>query len=252
LAGHNKWSKIKHKKAKEDVKRGKIFTRLIREIEVAARSGGPDPQYNATLRAAMDVAKAENMPADTMERAARRGAGELPGQVIEEVFYEGYAPGGVAVLVRCLTDNRNRTAGAVRHAFSKGGGSLGENGSVQWMFERFGLVEIEAEADEETMMELAIEVGAGDLEATDRPGRWRLTCVDTDLGAVRARLETLGHTVTVAELSFAAKSDVAVSGKDAEAVIRLLHMLDELDDVQEVYANEEIPEDELERLAEAV
>ncbi|RMF12915.1 MAG: YebC/PmpR family DNA-binding transcriptional regulator [Candidatus Dadabacteria bacterium] len=252
MAGHNKWSKIKHKKAKEDKKKGKVFTRLGREIQVAAREGGPDPQYNAALRQAVDRAMAENMPNENIQRAIKRGAGLLDGQEIEEIWYEGYGPAGVAVMVYCLTDNRNRTVSELRHAFSKAGGSLGESGSVAWNFNRVGVITVRDDRDEDAMTELAIEAGAEDVRPGEEDGTWELVTADSDLGAVRQKVIDAGAEVVDAGLRYEASNEIEVSGKEAQQVIRFLDAVENLDDVQEVYDNCAIDDEELERIAEAM
>lgn len=253
MAGHNKWSKVKHKKAKTDARKGKVFTRIAREIQVAVRSGGDDPQYNAALRACILAAKAVNMPADNIDRAVKRGLGLLPGQTIDEVVYEGYGPEGVAMMVACLTDNRNRTAGEVRHAFSRAGGSLGETNSVAWMFDRRGLVQIEdARLDEDAATELAIEVGADDVRAGGEDGVWEIICAPDALGAVRQAVEAAGRKVDEAKMIFEPRTLTTLGGEAAEKVLRFHETLEELDDVQEIFANFELSDAELERLADVI
>ncbi len=250
VAGHNKWSKIKRKKGVADAKRGKLFTRLGREIQIAAREGGDDPNYNAALRQAVNRAMAENMPNDNIDRAIKRGAGLLPGQEIVESTYEGYGPAGVAVIVSCLTDNRNRTVSEVRHAFSKAGSALGENGAVAWNFDRVGLVTVNAELDEESAMELAIEAGAADVREGD--DCWEFICDADAVGAVRDGLQDQEVNVQDATLIYEPKNTVPVTGTDAEQILRFISALEDLDDVQDVFANFEIPDEEFERLAQAV
>ncbi|XP_060085531.1 probable transcriptional regulatory protein NIS_0560 [Ylistrum balloti] len=253
MAGHNKWSKIKHKKAKEDVKRGKIFTRFGREIQVAARAGGPDPNYNAALRTAVERAMAENMPNENIQRAIKRGAGLLPGQEIEEISYEGYGPSGVAVIVSCLTDNKNRTVSEVRHAFTKASGSLGENGSVAWMFKRIGLIRIRHTAtDEETMMDAAIESGAGDVRSSGEDDIWEFICGDTEINTVRETLLANGFDIVDSLLAFEPENTIELQGSEAQKVLTFIDTLDQLDDVQDVYANISISDEEFERLAAAM
>jgi YebC/PmpR family DNA-binding regulatory protein len=242
VAGHSRWKQIKHKKAKEDQKKGKIFSRLIREIEVAARAGGPDPQYNPLLRSAVDRARAENMPGENIERAIQRGAGLLPGEVYEEVMYEGYGPEGVAVMVRCLTSNRKRTVGEVRHLFSRYGGTLGESGSVGWIFDRVGVVEVKGK--EEEVLEKALEAGAEDVRPGEE-GVFEVITSDKNLHEVAEKLKKGGLSVGKVELRFHPKSTVTLSGESAERVLKFLEALDSLDDVQEVIANFEISEAEL-------
>lgn len=254
LAGHNKWSKVKHKKARTDARKGKIFTRIAREIQVAVRAGGDDPQYNAALRAAVAAGKAENMPGENIDRAIKRGLGLLPGQIIDEVIYEGYGPDGIAFMVACLTDNRNRTVGEVRHAFSKAGGSLGETNSVSWMFTRRARLVVETAADEDTATELALEVGADDVRPGEENGRWELLAADVDLGSIRAALLEQGGGVQLvsADLIYEPNATVPVEGDAAERVLRFQEALDGLEDVQEVFANFEISDAEFDRLAELI
>lgn len=246
MAGHSRWKQIKHKKAKEDAKRGRIFARLIREIEVAARQGGADPQYNPALRTAMDRARAENMPHDNIERAIQRGAGLLPGQMIEEVIYEGYGPEGVAVMVRCLTDNRKRTVGEVRHIFSRHGGSLAEAGAVSWQFERVGVIRI-VQAKEEEILEAALNAGAKDVQAGEE--EWEVITSDKEVHGIADKLRDAGFTIKDVEVRYHPKSVVTLSGEKAERVLKFVDALDELDDVQELMVNFEISEAELEALA---
>ena len=241
MAGHNKWSKIKRKKAVNDAKRGAQFTKLIREITVAAREGGGDPEYNARLRLAVDTAKAASMPAENIERAIKKGTGELEGVSYEEVTYEGYGPGGVALFIECLTDNTNRSVADVRHALGKHDGSLGTEGSVAWQFDRKGQIVVDATRhDEEAVFEAAIEAGATDVE---RDGDEFIVIAEpAEFTAVQEGLRAAGIEIASAELTRIARSEVPVSGKDAEKLLRLLEMLDELDDVQKVHSNADIDE----------
>ena len=241
MAGHNKWSKIKRKKAVNDARRGAQFTKLIREITVAAREGGGDPEYNARLRLAVDTAKSQSMPAENIERAIKKGTGELAGVSYEEVTYEGYGPGGVALFIECLTDNTNRSVADVRHALGKHDGSLGTDGSVAWQFDRKGQIVIDATRyTEDAVFEAAIEAGAQDVE---RDGdEFIVTAEPSDFSAVQQGLDAAGIEASSAELTRIAKSEIAVGGKDAEKLIRLLEMLDELDDVQKVHSNADIDE----------
>src|SRR5713226_9440478 len=247
MSGHSKWATIKHKKGALDAKRGKIFTRLIKEITMAAKSGG-DPEKNPRLRGAVAAAKAENMPADNIKRAIQRGTGELPGVTYEEITFEGYGPGGVAILVEVSTDNRNRTVSEIRHAFSKNGGNMGESGSVGWMFHKKGYIGIErAKADEETLMTLAIDAGADDFQSDDSMYEiyTSLEMFETVLNAIKSKnIETV-----TAEISMIPQTQVKVEGKTAHQVIKLMEVFDEHEDVQHVYANFDIEESEL---AEAV
>ncbi|RMH60811.1 MAG: YebC/PmpR family DNA-binding transcriptional regulator [Zetaproteobacteria bacterium] len=249
MAGHNKWSSIKHKKAAVDAKRGKIFTRYIREITVAARTGGGDPEANPRLRAAIAAAKSVNMPKDNIERAIARGTGGGDAANIEEVRYEGYGQGGVAILVDCMTDNRNRTVSEVRAAFNKGGGSMGESGCVSWMFHQKGQFIFDRDqVDEETIMEIALEAGADDVE--DRPDEGCIV-VSTEpavFGEVQQAFEQAGLTPQVAEISWVPENTVHVEGETAEKLLALIERLEDLDDVQNVYANYDISEQELARI----
>ncbi len=249
MAGHNKWSSIKHKKAAADAKRGKIFTRYIREITVAARMGGADPDANPRLRAAITAAKGVNMPKDNIERAIQRGAGGDEAANIEEVRYEGYGQGGVAILVDCMTDNRKRTVSEVRHAFNKGGGNMGESGCVAWMFQQKGQLLFDASAiDADALMEAALEAGAEDIiEQPDGQGI-EVRTEPADFVAVQEALEAAGFHSEMAEITWIPENTVTIEGEDAEKLLRLIERLEDLDDVQNVYANYEIPDAEMERL----
>jgi len=242
MAGHSKWANIRHKKAAQDAKRGKIFTKLAREITVAAREGGGDPESNPRLRAAIERARKFNMPKENIERAIKRGTGEIAGETFEEVTYEGYGPGGVAIIVKCLTDNRNRTAAEVRHAFSKHGGNLGTSGCVSWMFERKGVITVPGENyDEETVMLAAIEAGAEDVVTED--GKFIVYTAPSDLEAVRKGLIDAGIEVEEAKLDLIPTTTTKVEGETALKVLKLLEALEDLDDVQEVYSNFDMPEE---------
>lgn len=250
MSGHSKWAQIKRKKAKNDQQRGKLFSKLIREITTAARVGGGDPKGNMRLKAAIEEAKSVNMPADTLKRAIQKGTGEVPGETYEEVTYEGYGPGGVALMVRVLTDNKNRTASEIRHTFAKFGGNLGEVGSVGWMFERKGLVQVEAaRVDEDELLALALEAGAADMRRTD--GIFEISTEPAELEGVRKGLEGKGVPIQSAEVTYVPQSTVRLDGKDAQQVLRLVEGLEELDDVQHVYANFDIPDEVLETLGAA-
>ena len=242
MAGHNKWSKIKRKKGVNDAKRGALFTKLIREITVAARDGGGEPDYNARLRLAVDTARAASMPVENIERAIKKGTGELEGVNYEEVAYEGYGPGGVALFIECLTDNTNRTVAAVRHALTKYDGSLGTDGSVAWQFDRKGQIVIDAgQYDEDSLFEVAIEAGAEDVIADE--DEFILTTEASDFVSVQNGIKEAGIKPTSVELTRIAKNEVAVTGRDAEKMLKLLEMLEELDDVQKVHSNADIDED---------
>jgi YebC/PmpR family DNA-binding regulatory protein len=244
MSGHSKWSTIKHKKGRADAKRGKLFTKVIREITVSAREGGGDPDANPRLRAAVAAAKAANMPADNIKRAIQRGTGELPGTSYEEMSFEGYGPGGVAVMLEILTDNRNRTTPEIRHLFSKHGGNLGENGCVSWLFSRKGtiLVPRSDDLDEDTMMEVALEAGAEDLD-TDDPDFFQITTAPDDLHRVRDALEAQGVIVENAEFSMDPSSTTQLEGKPAQQMLRLMEAFDDHDDVQNVWANFDIDDE---------
>jgi YebC/PmpR family DNA-binding regulatory protein len=245
MSGHSKWAQIKRKKAKNDQQRGKLFSKLIREITTAARVGGGDPKGNMRLKAAIEEAKAINMPADTLKRAVQKGTGELPGETYEEVLYEGYGPGGVALLIKVLTDNKNRTAPEIRHAFTKFGGNLGEVGSVAWMFERKGLIQVEvARVDEDELLGLALEAGAADLRRIDPT--YEVTTLPSDLEAVRRALEAKGVPIQSAEVTYVPQTTIRLEGKEAQAILRLVEGMEELDDVQQVYGNFDIPDEVLE------
>ena len=248
MAGHSKWANIKHRKAAQDKKRGKIYTKLIREITVAARSGGGgDPATNPRLRLAMDKALSANMNKDTIERAIKRGTGEGDDANYEEVRYEGYGPGGTAVMVDCMTDNRNRTVSEVRHAFTKSGGNLGTDGSVAYMFNRIGLLTYPAGSDEDAIMEAALEAGAEDVEVSD-DGSIEVSTSYEDFMAVKDAMQAAGHKPENAEIIEKPTTDMVVSEDDAEKIMRLIDTLDELDDVQEVHTNADFPDEVLANL----
>ncbi len=250
MSGHSKWSSIKHKKGAADAKRGKLFTKLSRAIIVAAKEGGPDPSGNASLQSAIDKAKSYSMPKDNIERAIAKGAGtEADAAVFETVVYEGYGPDGVAVLVEALTDNRNRTASDVRHTFAKNGGNLGTSGSVAWLFERRGVVLVDAEgADEDELMLAAAEGGADDLE---RDGSvFQVSAPPESLAEVRNAISEAGFAIDSAELSMIPKTTVEIADESsARKLMRLLEALEENDDVQDVWSNFDIPEQVLEAVA---
>jgi YebC/PmpR family DNA-binding regulatory protein len=247
MSGHSKWATIKHKKAALDAKRGKAFTRLIKEIMIAARNGG-DPDGNPRLRTAIVAAKAVSMPAENIKRAIMRGTGELEGGQIDEILFEGYGPGGAAVLVNVATDNRNRTVSEIRHLFSKNGGNLGEQGSVSWMFERKSQIIVDGEkATEDQLMGIVLDAGADDLR--DQGGAWEiLSAPEAHDGVLRA-LEKAGIPVESAEIAMVPKNTVKLEGKNAQAMLKLYDLLEEHDDVQNVYGNYEVDEAEVEALA---
>ncbi len=248
MAGHSKWANIQHRKGAQDAKRGKLFTKLIREITVAARLGGADPAANPRLRAAIDKALGSNMSKDTIERAVKRGAGAQEGDNFEAVRYEGYGPNGVAVMVDCLTDNRNRTVAEVRHAFSKAGGNLGTDGSVAYLFTKAGVIGFAAGSDEEQLMEVALEAGAEDVVTGD-DGSIEVITLPEDFSAVKEALEAASLTPEYAEVTMRPSTTVALGLEDAQKVLRLVDMLEDLDDVQQVYSNADIPADVLEKMA---
>jgi YebC/PmpR family DNA-binding regulatory protein len=242
MSGHSKWATIKHKKGAADKARGKLFAKLIRQVEVAAREGGGDPDANPTLRTMFQKARDASVPIDTIERAVKRGTGDLEGVIYESITYEGYAPGGVAVLVDVLTDNRNRSGSEIRNLFSKNGGSMAEPGAVAWQFERKGIVLADRSAEEDDLMLLALDAGAEDI--TDDGDAWRITTEATDLHAVRTALEEGGLVVSSSELTMLPTATIALGTKEAaKKVLALIDLLDDNDDVQDVYANFDIPDD---------
>lgn len=242
MSGHSKWSTIKRKKAAEDAKRGKVFTKLIREITVAAREGGGDPDMNPRLRTAIDNARSQNMPSDNIDKAIARGTGELEGVSYTRVTYEGYGPGGVALYIECLTDNEKRSVAAVRHLLSRYGGNLGKDGSVAWMFDPKGQILVDAStAGEEAVFMAAIDAGAEDVVTED--GYHRITTPFAEFHAVQDALHEAGIEAEEAELQMVPKSTVAVDGSTAEKVLKLVDALEEEDDVQKVAANFDIPEE---------
>lgn len=240
MAGHSKWANIKHRKAAQDSKRGKIFTKLIRELTVAAREGGSDASSNPRLRAATDKALSNNMTRDTIDRAIKRGAGELDGQVLETVIYEGYGPGGTAVMVECMTDNRNRTVSGVRHAFSKSGGNLGTDGSVAYLFDKKGVISYE-KIDEDQLMETALEAGADDVITND-DGTFDVFTTPEEFGSVKDALDQSGLVSNNAEVTLIPSTSAELDEATAPKLLRLIDMLEDLDDVQEVYHNGDISE----------
>ena len=249
MAGHSKWAQIKHKKAKVDAKRGRIFTKLIREITVAARMGGGDPEHNPKLRLAIEKAKEHNMPWENIERAIKRGTGELEGVEYQEAIFEGYGPGGVAILVKALTDNKNRTTGEIRHIFSKHGGNLGSPGSVAWQFEEKGIIYIEKDkANEDTVFEIAVEAGAEDVKTEG--DTYEVYTSPKDFENVKKAFVDANIEIQNADITMVPQSTVRVDGKDAERLLKLLDALEDNDDVQKVYANFDIPEEVLQSFTE--
>lgn len=248
MAGHSQFKNIMHRKGAQDAKKAKVFTKLIRELTTAARSGQPDPATNPRLRAAVQAARAANMPKDTVERAIKRGSGAEGADNYEEVRYEGYGPGGVAVIVEALTDNRNRTAGEVRAAFSKNGGALGETNSVAFMFDRVGEIVFPVKAaTAEALFEGALEAGAEDVQSDEESHS--VTCAQDDFAAVREALEKKFGDPSSAKLVWKAKTTTPVEGEKAETLFKMIEVLEDSDDVQTVYANFDISEDELKKLA---
>ncbi len=247
MAGHSKWANIKHRKAAQDAKRGKIFTKLIRELTVAARTGGADQESNPRLRDAVAKALAANMKKDTVENAIKRGSGAADGDNYEEVRYEGYGPAGVAVMVECLTDNRNRTVAEVRHAFSKSGGNLGTDGSVAYLFSKIGLLTYPAGSDEEAIMEAALEAGAEDVVTND-DSSIEVTSSPESFSEVREAMAAAGFEPEVSEITMQPSTSVDLQLDDAEKVMRLVDMLEDLDDVQNVYNNADFSDEVMAQL----
>jgi YebC/PmpR family DNA-binding regulatory protein len=245
MSGHSKWASIKHKKGALDAKRGKIFTRLIKEISVAARLGGGDPNGNARLRQAMVAAKAENMPKDNIERAIKKGTGELEGMSYEEVSYEAYGPGGVAVLIDCLTDNKNRTVADLKHAFDRHGGSLGAPGCVSWIFEKKGVIAFDkGTVEEEKLLEVALDSGAEDVKQGD--GQFEVVMNPADFERVKKAFDTSGLRYSLAEITMIPQNFVRLEGKKAEQMLNLMEALEDNDDISHVYANFDIPDEVME------
>jgi len=248
MSGHSKWATIKHKKAATDAKRGKAFTKIIRELSIAARTGGTDPNSNPRLRTAIAAAKNENMPNDNIERAIARGAGTMEGEQLEEVLYEGYGPGGVGMLVQVVTGNRNRSAGELRHLFSKNGGNMAETGAVGWMFHRKGDIVVPKEAaDEDTMMSLVLDAGAEDLN--DDGSAWEVTTPPEVMEKVREALVKAGITPASAEVAWIPQNYVKLTGAQAQQMLLMVENMEDHDDVQHVYANFDIDEKEIEAVA---
>jgi YebC/PmpR family DNA-binding regulatory protein len=248
MSGHSKWSTIKRKKGAADAKRGKAFTKIIKEIMVAARMGGGDINANPRLRTAVLAAKAENMPRDNIDRAIKKGTGELEGVNYEEITYEGYGPGGVAMLVEVMTDNKNRTVAEVRHILAKQNGNLGEGGCVSWVFEKKGLLSIDKTGvDEDRLMEAALDAGALDIK--DSGKEFDVTTSPASYESVKKKLEESGFKSTYAEVTMVPQTTVRITGKEAEQMLKLMEGLEDLDDVQKVYANFDITDEEMERLS---
>lgn len=247
MSGHSKWSSIKHKKAATDAKRGQAFTKVIKEITVAARGGGGDPTSNARLRTAIASAKAVNMPQDNVTRAIKKGTGELPGVSYEEFTYEGYGPGGAAIMIEIMTDNKNRTVADIRHIFSKHNGNLGESGCVAWMFNKKGLIVIDSDkVDEDKLMEIALNAGAEDMQRNEDV--FEITTLPEDLESVREAIEKEGIEISLAEVSRIPQTTVKLEGKHAEQMLKLMEKLEDHDDVQNVFANFDIPDEVMENI----
>ena len=250
MSGHSKWHSIKHKKGAADAKRGKLFAVLIRQIEIAARSGGGDPTSNATLRSMIQKARDNSLPVDTIQRAIKRGTGEEEGVIYEQVSYEGYAASGVAVIVQALTDNRNRTSAEIKNIFSRNGGSFAEPGAVSWQFERQGVVLVDRSADEDELTLAAADAGAEDVQ--DLGDSWQVTTPPTELHAARTAIEEAGFNVKSSDLTMIPTTSVALDAEDkAKSVLRLMDALEEQDDVDSVHANFDVPEEILEKAAAA-
>ncbi|HIF54230.1 MAG: YebC/PmpR family DNA-binding transcriptional regulator [Methylococcales bacterium] len=249
MAGHSKWANIKHRKGAQDAKRGKIFTKIIREISVAAKMGGGDPVNNPSLRTVIDKALGANMKRDTIENTIKKATGTMEGIVYEEVRYEGYGPGGTAVMVDCLTDNKNRTVAEVRHAFSKSGGNLGTDGSVSYMFNKIGIISYADSVDEDAVMEAAMDAGADDITTHD-DGSVDVLTAPEDYLAVKEVMIAAGFEAEHSELTMQAETKAELDVKSAEKMLRLIDVLEDLDDVQEVYSNADISEDVMEQVAE--
>lgn len=247
MSGHSKWSTIKRKKGAADAKRGKVFSKIIKEVTIAARIGGGDPEGNPRLRAAIALAKSENMPKDNIDRAIKKGTGGLDGAAYEEVGYEGYGPGGVAILVQVLTDNKNRTVADIRHIFTKNNGGMGETGCVAWMFEKKGYIVFDkSKIDEEALMEWALDAGVEDIR--EQESEWEVITSVENLEKIRAALEAKKWTPQVVEMTMLPKNTVTLDGKNAEQMLRLMEALEDNEDVQNVYANFDIPDKVMEAM----
>lgn len=250
MAGHSKWAQIKHKKAQVDAKRGKIFTKLVKEISVAARLGGGDPEKNPRLRVAIEKAREVNMPYDNIKRAIMKGTGELAGTTYEEVTYEGYGPGGVALLIEAMTDNKNRTVSEIRHLLSKHGGSLGESGCVSWIFEKKGYILVDKKTiDEDTLLSIALDAGVEDVKNDPKEDNYELLLSPENLKDVKASLEASGINISLAEVTMLPKNYISIEGEDAEKMLRLMDALEDHDDVQNVYANFDIPDEAMTKVS---
>jgi YebC/PmpR family DNA-binding regulatory protein len=248
MSGHSKWSSIKHKKGAADAKRGKVFSKLIKEVTVAARIGGGDPGGNPRLRTAIQAAKAENMPKENIARAIKKGTGELEGTSYEEVNYEGYGPGGVAMLIDCLTDNKNRTVADIKHLFDRHGGNLGEPGCVSWMFEKKGLIVFDkSNVDEENLINVALEAGAEDVK--DSETEFEVVMEASEFETVKKAFDNAGFKYTLAEISMIPQNTVKLEGKQANQMLNLMDALEDHDDISHIYANFDIPDEVLEAMS---
>lgn len=244
MAGHSKWAQVKHKKAIVDAKKGKLFSRLSREISVAARLGGGSPDMNPRLRLAIEKAREVNMPSENIRRAIMKGTGELPGAAYEEAIYEGYGPGGVAIMINAMTDNKNRTISEIRHIMSKHGGSIVEAGSVTWIFQKKGYILVDKKTiDEDSIMSLALDAGAEDFKNEPEEENYEIITSPDDMNRVKEYLQNQNVQINLAEITFLPKSYVKLDGNDAERMLRLIDALEEHDDVQNVYANFDIPDE---------
>ena len=249
MSGHSKWAQIKHKKAHTDAKRGKVFTKIVKEIATAAKLGGGDPEGNPRLRTAIDNAKEVNMPHDNIKKAIMKGTGELPGVSYEEYLYEGYGPAGVAVMVEVMTDNKNRTVPEIRHIMSKNGGSLGESGCVSWIFEKKGYILVsKTKISEDMVMTVALDAGAEDMKNDPQEENFEVITAPEDFAAVKAAVEKAGLPVESAEVTMLPKTYIVLDGKAAEQMVRLIDAIEDNDDVQNVYANFDIPDDVAEKI----
>ena len=248
MSGHSKWSSIKHKKGAADAKRGKVFSKLIKEVTVAARIGGGDPNGNPRLRTAIQAAKAENMPKENIARAIKKGTGELEGASYEEVNYEGYGPGGVAMLIDCLTDNKNRTVADIKHLFDRHGGNLGEPGCVSWIFEKKGLIVFDKnDVDEENLINIALEAGAEDVKDSDT--EFEVVMESSEFEAVKKAFDNAGLQYTLAEIGMIPQNTVKLEGKQANQMLNLMDALEDHDDISHIYANFDIPDEVLEAMS---
>ncbi len=250
MAGHSKWAQIKHKKAQVDAKKGKIFTKLVKEISVAARLGGGDPEKNPRLRVAIEKAREVNMPSDNIKRAIMKGTGELSGTTYEEVTYEGYGPGGVALLIEAMTDNKNRTVSEIRHLLSKHGGSLGESGCVSWLFEKRGYILVDKKTiDEDSLLSIALEAGVEDVKNDPQEENYELIFSPEDFRNIKDSLEKAGIKIALAEITMLPKNYISLEGEDAEKMLKLMDALEDHDDVQNVYANFDIPDEAMKKVS---